>query len=158
MMIVKSETGTELHHFWGLQSLYTPDPSIPLTHTIIAARYADHWLMIYNKRRNSWELPGGGIMPGESPVECARRELCEESSQVADEMHYRGRFLIRLVDGSYEYGMLYQTELEDLYPFTINEETTQLRLVPCTYTEVDAIDEYQSFMFAQCYDAAAKTA
>jgi 8-oxo-dGTP diphosphatase len=156
-MIYKTETGLELLNFWDVMTAYTPDPTIPLTHTIIAARYADHWLLIYNQKRNSWELPGGGIMPDESPMECARRELCEESSQVAGELYYRGRFLIRL-DGRYEYGMLYQTELEDLYPFTVNEETTQLRLLPCAYTEVDSVDGFQEFMFAQCYDTAAKTA
>lgn len=157
-MIFKTATGTELLNFWDADTPYDPDPSIPLTLAITAARYADHWVLIYNQKRDSWEIPGGGILPNESPVDCARRELCEESNQVADVLHYRGRFLICLADGRYEYGMLFQTELEDLYPFTVNEETTQLRLLPCNYVHVDDIDGWQDFMFAQCYDAAAKSA
>lgn len=156
-MIYRTATGTELLNFWDAQTPYQPDPSIPLTLAIIAARYADHWVLIYNQKRNAWEIPGGGILPGETPLECAVRELCEESSQIAGEVYFRGRFLIRLADGSYEYGMLYQTELEDLYPFTVNEETTQLRLLPCDYAHVDDINGWQDFMFAQCYDANATT-
>jgi len=158
-MIFKTETGIELLNFWDVHTPYDPDPSIPLTHALTAACYADHWLLVYNKQRNSWELPGGGILPNESPIDCARRELCEESNQVADELHYRGRFLIRLPDGRYEYGMLYQTELEDLYPFTLNEETTQLRLLPVTQLDADDIDNWQRFMLGQCLDdLSAKTA
>lgn len=156
-MIYKNEAGSELLNFWDTHTPYEPDPMIPLTFVIVAARYADHWVLIYNQNRNHWEIPGGGIFPDEAPVECARREFYEESSQIAGEMHYRGRFLIRLPEGHYEYGMLYQTELEDLYPFTVNEETTQLRLLPCNYT-LDDVDGWQDFMFSQCYDSAAKTA
>ena len=157
-MIHKSKSGVELLQFWAAETPYEPDPSIPVALAIIAARYADHWVLIYNQKRDQWEIPGGGVEPNESPVECARRELCEESSQVAGEIIYRGRFLLRLVNGEYAYGMLFQTELEDLYPFTVNEETTRIRLLPCNYIHVDDIDGWQDFMFAQCYDAAAKSA
>lgn len=151
-MIYKNEAGLELLNFWDVNSQYTPDPMIPLTFVIVAARYADHWVLIYNQHRNRWEIPGGGILPDEMPLDCARREFYEETSQIAGEMSYRGRFLIRLPEGPYEYGMLYQTELDDLYPFTVNEETTQLRLLPCNYTQVDDVDGWQDFMFSQCYD------
>jgi 8-oxo-dGTP pyrophosphatase MutT (NUDIX family) len=33
-----------------------------------------------------WELPGGGLAPGETPPESARRELYEETGIVAEEL------------------------------------------------------------------------
>jgi 8-oxo-dGTP pyrophosphatase MutT (NUDIX family) len=160
-MICKTHTGTELHHFWDLNTPYTPDSEIPLTFVLVAARFYDHWILIYNEKRKNWEIPGGGILPNESPEACARRELCEESNQKADVLHYIGRFLIRLAEGQYEYGMLYQTELDDLYPFTLNEETTQLRLLPVDQLDADDVDDWQRFMFSQCLcveDLTAKSA
>jgi len=39
----------------------------------------DKFLMVYNKRRKGWEMPGGHIEPGETPEEAAEREFAEES-------------------------------------------------------------------------------
>ena len=36
--------------------------------------------------RYSWEMPEGGAEPGEPPLECARRELAEETGLRADRM------------------------------------------------------------------------
>lgn len=36
-------------------------------------------LLVRNARRGTWELPGGWIEPGESPANCALRELQEEA-------------------------------------------------------------------------------
>lgn len=37
-----------------------------------------------------WAPPGGKMEPGESPLECARRELSEETGLVADVLQLRG--------------------------------------------------------------------
>jgi len=37
------------------------------------------FLMVFNPKRQGWEMPGGSIEPGESPAEAARREFQEES-------------------------------------------------------------------------------
>lgn len=150
-MIYQSNTGVDLLQFWDVDTPHDPDPTIPLTFVLVAARFCDHWILIYNQERHNWELPGGGLMPDETPAACARRELCEESNQVADSLYYVGRFLIRFPEGHYEYGMLYQTELDDLYPFTVNEECTQLRLLPVDQLDSDDVDGWQRFMFGQCY-------
>jgi len=39
----------------------------------------DKFLMVYNQRRNGWEMPGGHIEPGETLEEAAEREFAEES-------------------------------------------------------------------------------
>ncbi|MDR3206374.1 MAG: NUDIX domain-containing protein [Candidatus Methanoplasma sp.] len=37
------------------------------------------FLMVYNTKRDGWEMPGGKIEPGESPEQAAKREYEEES-------------------------------------------------------------------------------
>ncbi len=39
----------------------------------------DRFLMVFNKGRNGWEMPGGTIEPGESIKDAARREFIEEA-------------------------------------------------------------------------------
>ena len=39
----------------------------------------NEFLMIYNPKRQGWEMPGGKVEDGESDLEAARREFREES-------------------------------------------------------------------------------
>ncbi|MCL2365086.1 MAG: NUDIX domain-containing protein, partial [Defluviitaleaceae bacterium] len=50
-------------------------PAIATTHN----PYEWHWLLARHRDRNTWEIPGGRIEPGESPRDCAQRELYEET-------------------------------------------------------------------------------
>ena len=47
--------------------------------TVICANYRGKWILSKHKKRNTWETQGGHIEIGENPLECARRELFEES-------------------------------------------------------------------------------
>ncbi len=47
--------------------------------TVICSSYQGKWILSKHKKRDTWETQGGHIEKGETPLECARRELFEES-------------------------------------------------------------------------------
>lgn len=48
-------------------------------YTVICSFYQGKWILSRHKKRDTWETQGGHIEEGEPPLECARRELFEES-------------------------------------------------------------------------------
>ena len=48
-------------------------------YVVVCASYQGKWIMSRHKSRNTWETQGGHIEDGEAPLECAKRELFEES-------------------------------------------------------------------------------
>ena len=47
--------------------------------TAVCSNFNGKWLLSMHKERDTWETQGGHIEDGETPLECARRELFEES-------------------------------------------------------------------------------
>ncbi len=48
-------------------------------YTVICTSYAGRWILSRHKKRSTWETQGGHIETGETPLDCAKRELFEES-------------------------------------------------------------------------------
>ncbi|WP_409350829.1 NUDIX hydrolase [Streptomyces tauricus] len=61
-----------------------PPRDAPLPAALVAIWHADRVLMVFDRFRQGWELPGGRVEKGESPRQAAARELLEESSQEPD--------------------------------------------------------------------------
>jgi 8-oxo-dGTP diphosphatase len=129
-MILRTRYGTELLAYLPDTQPRIPseDQHIPLTFCVVVAQYRDQYVLVYNPERTQWEVPGGGINPGETPDSCARREMWEESSQELAELAFVALFKLRLGDGRFEYGAIYRGRVDQLLPFVPNEETDQLLL------------------------------
>lgn len=57
----------------------------PVAAALVLAHHEQGVMLIHNRRRRVWELPGGFLDPGESPMQGAIRELREEAGcEVAD--------------------------------------------------------------------------
>jgi len=50
-----------------------------LRFAVIVSKYRDKWVVVKNKKRTTWEIPGGTIEVGEKVQETAKRELFEET-------------------------------------------------------------------------------
>ncbi|MBN1295978.1 8-oxo-dGTP diphosphatase [bacterium] len=74
--------------------------------TLCYVRKDNETLMLFrNKKpgdihRGKWNGLGGKFEPGESPEECARREVYEESGLIADQLHLRGVLTFPSFDGT----------------------------------------------------------
>lgn len=52
---------------------------IDLKYVVICVRSKGKWIFSRHKKRNTWDIPGGHIEPGESALKAAKRELFEET-------------------------------------------------------------------------------
>ncbi len=99
------------------------DPAVPLTASLVVLWYGDACLMVFNRRRLEWELPGGMLDPGESPRDAAVRELEEESGQVADTLVFGGVARTWFApEHRDEFLAIYQGRVSSPRPFTPNDE------------------------------------
>jgi len=80
-----------------------------LKYIVLLTKYQGQFILIRHKDRTVWELPGGKIEPGETPIQAAGRELFEESGAVIFELSPIG---IYQMNGSY--GMAFYAEVDTL--------------------------------------------
>lgn len=84
-----------------------------LKYAVIASRYKGQWVYCKHKERDTFEVPGGHREQGETILECAKRELYEETGAVAFELTQIGVYSV--VRGDIEtFGMLFFAEISEL--------------------------------------------
>jgi 8-oxo-dGTP diphosphatase len=103
---------------------FYPSDYIPATgfiYSIICARFKDKWIFVRHQKRDTWEIAGGHIEPGETPMDAAKRELEEETGAL--------NFIIECVntysvtENSKEgFGRLYFAAISDLGKIPANSE------------------------------------
>ena len=96
----------------------------------------DVLLMLRNKEPNLglWVGPGGKLEPGESPYDCAKRELYEETGLEVNELHFRG--LITEISPRPDWQWLMFLYVATEFSGTIVEDKREGRLSWCSLSEV----------------------
>lgn len=107
----------------------SPPSDAPLPAALVAIWRGDRVLMVFDRFRQSWELPGGRIEAGESPRQAAARELLEETGQEPDgPLGFVGYAAFVLApDRRAEYAALFVGHAITVRGFQTNEEIAAIR-------------------------------
>ena len=101
------------------------DRTIPITAALVVVWDAGECLLVFNRFRQAWELPGGIIDPGESASEAAPRELLEESEQHASALDFAGVARVWYAPARrQEHLAIYRGNVDDRASFVMNNEIT----------------------------------
>ena len=114
--------------------------------TVICTSYQGKWVLSRHKKRDTWETQGGHIEAGETPLECAKRELFEESGiQDADiypvcdywgfnsQSCSNGMVFLAVV---HSFGKLPESEMKETKIFdTLPDELTYPQTSPVLFSE-----------------------
>ncbi|MBM7839261.1 8-oxo-dGTP diphosphatase [Alkalihalobacillus xiaoxiensis] len=85
-------------------------------------------LLCYNTLRKQWELPAGKREANETPLDCAIRELYEETGQRSSNLSFLGFAHSTNRRGLHKINPIYQTTKQTIDPFITNNETSAIRL------------------------------
>lgn len=118
--------------------------------TVICSRYRGKWILSKHKKRDTWETQGGHIEAGETPLECAKRELFEESGIADADIYpvcdYWGFNSWECSNGSvflavvHSLGELPESEMKEIGIFdALPEELTYPQVSPRLYEEAEKI-------------------
>ncbi len=122
-------------------------------YTVICTSYNGKWILSRHKKRNTWETQGGHIEDGETPLECAKRELFEESGirdadiyPVCDYWGFNsqacsnGMVFLAVV---HTLGTLPESEMKEIRVFdALPEELTYPHTSPKLYAEAEKLLKY----------------
>jgi 8-oxo-dGTP diphosphatase len=117
-----------LARFVAFHEISEEDPAAlgPLHFAVMLAHAPGGVILVFNRYRKVWELPGGLIDPGDTPRECARRELLEEAGCEAGEMWWLG--VVEVNDGRRHLGAVYACRLDAVPGSFESDETSGIAL------------------------------
>ncbi|MEZ3183008.1 NUDIX domain-containing protein [Streptomyces pimonensis] len=100
----------------------------PMPAALVALWHDGRVLMVFDRFRQSWELPGGVIEPEETPHRTATRELLEETGQSPDDplrfVGYAG--FVLTPDRHVEYAALFTGHITNPRSFRANDEISAI--------------------------------
>jgi 8-oxo-dGTP diphosphatase len=127
---LRDQVGNVLVDFHVVEEsdLPTLDSQLPLPASFIVVLFGNNILMVFDRWRRQWELPGGNRERGETPRQAAMRELAEETGIEAVELCFAAvaEFDLRSPPRR-EYTAVYRTELRGRPRLMINDEVADFR-------------------------------
>ena len=101
--------------------------------------------LLMAKPKRGWGLPGGHMEPCETPEECCKREVFEETSVIIKNLRLIGAWKAEYVFES-EYNKIYENPSYQLLYIAdidqIEEYRQQLEVSECEFIDVDDIEKY----------------
>lgn len=117
-------------------------------YTVICSNFQGKWVLSRHRNRDTWETQGGHIEAGESPMDCARRELFEESGIRDAELYpvcdywgfnsFRGSNGMVFLAVVHSIGTLPQSEMKEIRIFdSLPENLTYPQTSPVLFREAE---------------------
>lgn len=114
---------------------------LPLQGSFALIECEQKYLLCYNTWRKQWEIPAGKREQNETPLECAVRELYEETGQLLNNMTFKGLLKVqKKEDKSIKFNPIFHTSVKKLQPFVENNETSKIKLWDLN-EDIGTIDE-----------------
>ncbi len=104
------------------------DDRIPMPASLIVVTFAGRVLMVFDRWRMQWELPGGMLAPGETARQAAVRELAEETGISTTDLDFTAvaQFALRRPTRR-EFAAVYRTALQVKPQLVVNDEVSDFR-------------------------------
>jgi 8-oxo-dGTP diphosphatase len=146
MKPISNKRGYALLDFIRLENEEAIDFNLhsPLIASLVVVEYQNKVLLVFDRYKQKWEVPGGHIEMNESPRACAVRELMEESGQSVNDLDFIGVVKIRTPDCAITYAAVYSCHLTMVSPFQANNEIEKTNYwdFRSHIGDVDEIDQY----------------
>ena len=100
--------------------------------TVIFAQYSKvggGWLYARHKDRDTWETAGGHIEPSETPLDCAKRELREETGAEKFYINPAFDYAVHRENG-FAYGQVFYADIETLGELPPDFEMAEVKAFP----------------------------
>ncbi|MCL2671281.1 MAG: NUDIX domain-containing protein [Clostridiales bacterium] len=98
-------------------------------YSVIFARHGANWLYARHKERDTFETAGGHIEAGETPLDCAKRELYEETGATKFFIHPAFDYAVHR-DNEFSYGQVFYADVTELGTLPPGSEMAEVRAFP----------------------------
>lgn len=141
-MIAENEKGTQLLDVISASDeQFVPQQYSPLVASLVLAVHDNRILVVYDRRKEHWELPGGSIEPPESARQCAIRELSEESNQQVADLGLIWVIRFRMKSAAQNVcAAVFAGEIAEVRPFSGTEEIADIAFWPDAAKNCTALD------------------
>jgi 8-oxo-dGTP diphosphatase len=111
-LAVDEKTGNALIAFLPAGQVSGVPDDAPMPAALVAVWCGQDVLLVFDRFRQQWELPGGRIDTGETPFQAAGRELQEESGLYLPDLTLAGYARVRLTTPQHdEYAAIYTAQI-----------------------------------------------